>query len=291
MACVVFILALILDGCDMKKQENKNVSNQKITQEEKTTTTENPEIKRKEKVAQVTSNDYSQVSDKPYAWFFCRNKEHQPSGTGEQDGISINQYDGYYVNNKTTDKVVYFTFDCGYKNGYTSKILDTLKEYEATAAFFVTKGFVKDQPELIKQMKAEGHIVANHTMSHPSLAQCSVEEIVQELDGLAEYLKEQTGLEIDPFIRPPKGEYSERSLKVCQDLGYTTVFWSMAYLDYDVNNQPGKDHVVEMFQKYYHPGMITLTHNVSSSNEEALPEVLQNLKKEGYRFGSLWELR
>ena len=158
------------------------------------------------------------------------------------------------------------------------------------ACFFVTKTFIRDNPEIAKRMKEEGHQVGNHTITHPSMPSKSYEEIIQEVTGCADYMKEVTGYDMDPYLRPPRGEYSARTLMLTHDLGYKTIFWSMAYLDYDVNNQPGVDFVVNHFNKYHHNGAIILMHNVSASNAGALDTVITNLKAEGYRFASLNEL-
>ena len=119
-----------------------------------------------------------------------------------------------------------------------------------TAAFFVTQTFIRDNIELTKRMKAEGHLVCNHSVHHPSMPDKSVEEQKQEILDCENYMKEATGYEMDLFFRPPRGEYSKRTLQIAKDLGYRTIFWSMAYLDYDVNNQPDSGHVVEHFSKY-----------------------------------------
>ena len=169
-------------------------------------------------------------------------------------------------------------------------ILDILKKEGVTAAFFVTQTFIRDNIELTKRMKEEGHLVCNHTVTHPSMPAKSIEEQKNELLTCESYMKEATGYEMDLFFRPPKGEYSKRTLQMAKDLGYTTIFWSMAYLDYDVNNQPTSDHVVEHFKKYYHPGAIPLMHNVSVANRDALEQMLNNMKKEGYSFGTLYDL-
>ena len=186
-------------------------------------------------------------------------------------------------------KALYLTFDCGYENGYTPVILDTLKEADVKAIFFVTQTFIRDNPDLVKRMKEEGHMVGNHTITHPSLPGLSIEEQRAEIRGCADYMKEVTGYEMDPYIRPPKGEYSERTLQLCEDMGYCTLFWSIAYLDYDVNNQPSPDYVLQHFDKYCHPGAMPLIHNVSSANTQALPQLIRNLREAGYRFGTVDE--
>lgn len=246
-------------------------------------------------VTPTVAADYKQgldgLSTKLVGWCYERKKNNEPSGTYEP--FDIEPYGAYFRNIDVDegDKVIYFSFDCGYEYGYTEKILDTLKKHNIKATFFVTKSFLDTDAELAKRMKEEGHIVGNHTLHHPSLALKSDEEVYNEVKGLADLFKEKTGYELDPYIRPPMGEYSERVLKELQNMGYTTIFWSIAYGDYDVDNQPGKDYVVDHFKNYHHNGAITLTHTVSKSNCEALDDVLTYLEEQGYRFGSLAEVR
>jgi peptidoglycan-N-acetylmuramic acid deacetylase len=169
-------------------------------------------------------------------------------------------------------------------------MLDTLAEKGVKAMFFVTKNFIVNNPEYVKRMKDEGHLVGNHTVRHLSSPTLTPEELANELYEVAIAMEEYTGYSIDPYFRPPMGEYSERTLKVTQDMGYTSVFWSIAYYDYDTNDQPGKAYVVDHFKTYHHNGCIALIHNTSESNEQALGDVLDLLKDEGYRFGTLAEL-
>ena len=232
---------------------------------------------------------YYDYSNQKMAWWFKRNDEHLPSGC--DDTLELSDYGAYYLDENTEDKVVYLTFDCGYENGYTEKILNVLYEQEVPACFFVTKTYIRDNPELTKRMKEENHQVGNHTITHPSMPTKSYEEIINEVNGCAEYMKEVTGYGMDPYLRPPMGEYSERTLMITRDLGYKTIFWSMAYVDFYVDDQPGKDYVINHFEKYHHSGAIILMHNVSSSNAEALETVIVNLKAKGYRFASLNELK
>ena len=128
-------------------------------------------------------------------------------------------------------------------------------------------------------------------MNHPSLPSVSEKKLKSEVNGLAKLFKEKTGYRLDKYIRLPMGEYSNRVLKILSDMGYKSIFWSIAYMDYDVNKQPGKSYVVDHFKKYYHKGAITLTHNTSKSNAEALDDVLTYLEKKGYRFATLDELK
>lgn len=249
--------------------------------------TEEKKESQKERII-VEDTNYDEIDNTLYSWWFKRNDNHEKSGC--QEDFDITEFQAYYTV-PVSEKIIYITFDCGYENGYTADILDTLKEEQVTAAFFVTKTYIRDNVELAKRMKEEGHLVCNHTVTHPSMPSKSVEEQKNELLDCENYMKETTGYEMDLFFRPPKGEYSKRTLQIAKDLGYTTIFWSMAYLDYDVNNQPTSDHVVEHFQKYYHPGAIPLIHNVSIANRDALKQVIRNLKKEGYSFGSLYDLQ
>ena len=234
--------------------------------------------------------DPNTLSNTMMAWWFMRNENH--TAPSAQEEIDLSRYNAWYVKTdlKADEKPVFLTFDCGYENGYTPGMLDVLKKHKAPAAFFLCKHFIKDQPELVKRMKKEGHIVGNHTANHICMPEASEREIREEIAENAAYMKEATGYEMDHFFRPPKGEYSERTLQITKDMGYITVFWSLAYLDYDVNKQPGKEYVVNQFAKYIHPGDIPLIHNVSSSNAEALDDVLTALEQEGYSFCSLNEL-
>lgn len=313
--CLSLVGILLVAGCskvqtingvevteEVSEEASSTMEETTVEQTEETTTEEvestqesteeTPEENPRELATETTRSeiaDYNKLSNETNAWWFKRNTEHQPSGA--QDKIPIEKYDAYYVDKNTKEKVIYLTFDCGYENGFTPKILDVLKKKKVKAMFFVTKTFIRDNVDLVKRMKEEGHLVGNHTSTHPSLPSKSVEEIKKEIEDCASYCKEATGYEMDPYIRPPKGEYSERTLQVTKDLGYKTIFWSMAYLDYDVNNQPGKAYVVEHFKKYYHPGAIPLMHNVSQSNAEALEEIVDYLQNMGYSFESLDKMR
>ena len=242
----------------------------------------------------IEDDKYAQYSTKAEGWWFERKTDHSASGAyGYDTKYKFEQNGTYYINKNVSDddKVIYLTFDCGYENGYTDEILDTLKKHNAHGVFFVTKSYIRDASELVIRMKEEGHLVGNHTVSHPNLAKCETAKVVQELTECADFMKEKTGYSMDPFMRPPEGAYSEKSLQITGDLGYKTILWSMAYLDWDTANQPGKDYVVNHFTKYHHNGAIPLIHVVSESNMQALDDVLTMLENEGYRFGSVTELQ
>lgn len=267
--------------------EEKELGDAKKSDNDKKET--NPEDTGNQKKERIINEDtdYTGIDNTLYAWWFKRNDEHLQSGC--QEDFDITEYRAYYVV-PANRKVIYLTFDCGYENGYTADMLDILKKEKVTAAFFVTQTFIRDNVALVKRMKEEGHLVCNHSVTHPSMPSKTIEEQSQEILNCESFMKEATGYEMDLFFRPPRGEYSKRTLQLVKDLGYTTIFWSMAYLDYDVNNQPSKEHVIQHFRKYYHPGAIPLLHNVSKANHDALSDIIKDLKKEGYSFGNLYEL-
>lgn len=292
-AFILISLGLLQNfGHLMKKNSGFNQNGKAgLETEEKTKSSEkesNTESAPKQERVIVENTDYDSIDNTLYSWWFKRNDNHEKPGC--QEDFDITQYQAYYTV-PVSEKKIYITFDCGYENGYTADILDTLKEEQVPAAFFVTQTFIRDNVELAKRMKEEGHLVCNHTVTHPCMPEKSISQQRDELLKCEQFMKEATGYEMDLFFRPPKGEYSQRTLQMAKDLGYTTIFWSMAYLDYDVNNQPSSAHVVEHFTKYYHPGAIPLLHNVSVANRDALKQVIQNLKKEGYSFGTLYDLQ
>ena len=159
-----------------------------------------------------------------------------PVGNASQADLA--NYDAYYLGD-TGQKVIYLTFDCGYENGYTEKILDALKKHHAPAAFFVVGHMIESAPDIVRRMAAEGHVVGNHTFHHPDMSAISQQDAFQkELDSLAELYRQTTGKPLSRFYRPPQGKYSEENLKQAQALGYKTVFWSLAYVDWNTDSQP-----------------------------------------------------
>lgn len=189
------------------------------------------------------------------------------------------------ADNKDDQKTIYLTFDQGYENGYTAKILDTLKEKKVKATFFVLQDYAEKNPELIKRMIDEGHTVGNHSVSHPSMPSISIDEAKEEIMGLHNYIKEKFGYEMTEF-RPPKGEFSERILQLANECGYKTVMWSFAYADWDVDNQPNEEEALKKITEAKHDGAIYLLHSVSETNTNILGDVIDNLKKDGYTFKS-----
>ncbi len=223
-------------------------------------------------------------------WQFIRYKDHSQSGTREF--MPIADYGGFYVDKSVTDddKVIYLTFDCGYPSNLTEKILDTLKKHNAHANFFVTKMYLEKCMDYAVRMKEEGHAVCNHTVSHSDLRTMSVEKIVSEIMDVAEYFYKETGYTMSPFFRTPSGSYTVRLLTLIRDAGYRTVFWSIAYGDYDKKNPPAPGYVTNHFATYHHNGAVALMHNDCQQNADELDAVLTLLEEAGYRFALLDEV-
>lgn len=219
------------------------------------------------------------------------------ANNGQANSVSINYqkefenkgYNAVCLDTKSNSKVLYLTFDCGYENGYTAKILDTLKQKGVTAAFFCTLPQVKQNPQLINRMIDEGHIVGNHSNTHPSFPSVSRTEMMNEIKAMDDYLRLNFGYS-EPYFRYPKGEYSENSMDLVNSLGYKCVFWSCAYADWDLNNQKGADYAFNTVTARLHPGAIILLHSVSPDNANALGRIIDYAKEQGYCFKSLNDL-
>lgn len=232
----------------------------------------------------------SQYSTTSYNWGLGLNKEHKKPGGSGPAGWKLKKDGAYYVGKHSKkDPVIYLTFDCGYEAGYTKRILKILKKHDIKALFFVTKPYITENPGIVKKMKKAGHLVGNHTSTHPRMAKLSVKRIKKEIKDCENTMKKLTGYEMDHFLRPPEGNFSIRSVKTAQRMGYSTIFWSLAYYDYDTAHQPGAKFVIDKFRTYHHNGMIPLIHGCSKSNTEALDSVIRMLEKKGYRFGTLDE--
>ncbi len=211
-----------------------------------------------------------------------------PVGTASAD--HLRQYDALYLG-ETDEAVIYLTFDAGYENGYTGQILDVLKAHNVPATFFVVGNYLETAPELVKRMAAEGHIVANHTYHHPDMGRIADKaSFAGELTSLEEKYRDVTGLDMPKLYRPPRGVYSEENLKMAKELGYQTVFWSLAYVDWYVDDQPTKEEAFGKLLPRIHPGAVVLLHSTSKTNADILDELLSKWESMGYRFGSLEEL-
>ena len=194
---------------------------------------------------------------------------------------------GAFTLDTSGEKVLYLTFDCGYEyENLTSKVLDVLKEKGVTATFFCTLDHIRKETDLIARMIKEGHIVGNHSTTHPSFASISREKMAEEIEETENYLRENFGYAAK-YFRFPAGEYNESALELISSLGYSSVFWSVAYDDWDTTKVRGKDYAVEKVMSRLHPGAVILLHSVSKDNAEALGEIIDKAREEGYRFESL----
>ncbi|MBM7572428.1 delta-lactam-biosynthetic de-N-acetylase [Aquibacillus albus] len=220
-----------------------------------------------------------------YGWGFNKNKNHQQPDVGKYDQM-LEDYGGYYVD-KSGDKVVYLTFDNGYEKGYTNQVLDVLKDKNVPATFFVTGHYVESQPELVKRMVKEGHIIGNHSYYHPDFTTLSKEKIKKELDSLEEAVAKITPQKEMLYLRPPRGTFNEQTLKWTQELGYIHMFWSLAFVDWHTDKQKGWQSAYQQVMDHIHPGAIMLLHTVSQDNAEALEHMIDDLRKQGYTFKSL----
>ena len=211
-----------------------------------------------------------------------------PIGNAGRD--QLKQYDAVYMGDPA-EKTLYLTFDAGYENGSTEKILDVLKAQQVPAAFFLVGNYIEKNADLVRRMVDEGHIVANHTMHHYDMSKLSAKaDFSKELTELESLYKEKTGQDMAKFYRPPQGIYSEENLKMAKELGYKTVFWSLAYVDWNNDAQPTKAEAFAKLLPRTHPGAVILLHSTSQTNAEILEELIGHWKEEGYRFGTIEEL-
>jgi len=210
------------------------------------------------------------------------NPGEKPVGNAASE--TLLEYGSYFVAD-TEEKVIYLTFDAGYENGYTEQILDVLQHTETPAAFFLLGTYIRDYPELIKRMVNEGHTVANHTMNHPDMTKICRETFAKELSEPEEHYEMITGEPMAKLYRPPSGKYSTENLALAKELGYTTLFWSLAYVDWYDNDQPTKEQAFSKLIPRIHPGAIILLHNTSKTNAMILEDLIKEYKSMGYRFG------
>ena len=214
-------------------------------------------------------------------WGFRKNNNHVTPEIGKYQEM-IKDTNSYYVG--PNEKSVYLTFDAGYDNGMLDKILDTLNKKNVKASFFVTGDFIKRFPNLVLRIYNEGHSVCNHSYSHKKITCMSKDELSKDLKKLEDEYYKLTGDEMIHYFRPPEGEFDRTSLLNLKNLGYKTIFWSIAYKDWVTDKQSGMDYCVKTIMDNLHNGAIILMHSVSSSNQEALPTVIDKITNEGYTF-------
>lgn len=217
-----------------------------------------------------------------------QNMGQTPVGNASEEYLK--QYDAYFAGSGK-EKVIYLTFDAGFDNGYTEGILDTLKKHKVKAAFFVVGNFLETKPDIVKRMVDEGHIVGNHTYSHPDMSKIStVDKFSEEITKNENKYEEITGRKMQKFYRPPQGKFNEENLKMAKDMGYKTYFWSLAYVDWLQNKQPTKEEAFNKLLTRIHPGAIVLLHSTSKTNCEILDELLTKWEEMGYSFKGIDEL-
>lgn len=235
-----------------------------------------------------TPTSTSGLSNTTKGWGLKRNNNHQQPEMPSSITAFLKKYGAYWIGSSGS-KVLYLTFDEGYENGYTAKILDILKANDVKAAFFVTGHYLRSQPDLVRRMVNEGHIVGNHTDTHPSLPDVSDAQIKQELSTVEQEFEKATGRKGMKYLRPPKGEYSERTLAVTRELGYHNIFWSLALVDW-VPMPGGPQEAYDSVMGNLHNGALILLHAVSKDDTEALDRILKDAKAQGYSFKTLDDL-
>jgi len=202
----------------------------------------------------------------------------------------LKKYNAVYIGD-TSKKEICLTFDAGYENGCTEKILDVLKKHDVKAAFFLVGNYIEKNADLVRRMAAEGHTVGNHTMHHPDMSAIADPAAFRaELEGLEALYKETVGEDLPKYYRPPQGTYSEENLKQAKELGYKTVFWSLAYVDWKNDDQPDPEAAVQKLNARLHPGAVVLLHSTSQTNAQILDRLLTEWKEMGYSFITLDEL-
>ncbi len=225
------------------------------------------------------------LSNKKIEWGIQRKDNNEQPDLGSKNQQLIEKYNGIALGNKEK-KYIYLTFDSGYEAGYTEKILNALKENEVQGTFFVTAHYINTAPELVQRMIDEGHIVGNHTVNHKSMPSLSNEEIKKEVMELHQMMYKKFGYEMK-YIRPPKGEFSERTLSETEKLGYKNVMWSFAYVDWDEKKQPSKEEAMKKIMLNLHNGEVMLLHSTSKTNAEIMNEMIKEVKEKGYEFKNI----
>ncbi|MBQ9760616.1 MAG: polysaccharide deacetylase family protein [Clostridia bacterium] len=229
-----------------------------------------------------------------HSWY-CKHVKNHEQPTADSSISFIESHNGFYVDHRHSDatdadKVVYLTFDAGYENGNVGKILDVLKEKETPAAFFILGNLITHDTELVKRMLAEGHTVGNHTLRHKDMSRVDNDAFLAELHALESLYKEKIGSKMASYYRPPEGRFSEENLICADQNGYKTIFWSFAYPDWDNKRQPDPEKAKQIILENLHNGEVMLLHPTSATNAAILGEIIDSIKAQGYRFGTLDEL-
>ncbi|MGP4071714.1 delta-lactam-biosynthetic de-N-acetylase [Piscibacillus sp. B03] len=226
--------------------------------------------------------------EETYGYGYKKQYNEQPPDLGFYAPL-IEKYNGIYMGDPNQKKV-YLTFDNGYEEGYTSTVLDILKEKKVPATFFLTGHYVDDEQNLVKRMVKEGHIIGNHSNKHLDYTKASEAQMKKDLKDLDDKIKKYTGQDTVQFFRPAEGKFNEKSLAVTDELGYVNVFWTVAFVDWYSDRKNGWKHAFNEVMEQVHPGAIILLHTVSQDNADALSHLIDELRKRGYEFGSLEDL-
>lgn len=234
-------------------------------------------------------NQFANSSIEAAAWGLHFSGEGQ-APSGPASAAQLKKYDAVYLGD-TGEKVLYLTFDAGYENGCTEKILDVLKAHQVPAAFFLVGNYMEKNADLVRRMVEEGHIVGNHTMHHYDMRKLTDKAAFQkELQDLETLFTQITGKALPKYYRPPQGTYSQQNLEMAKELGYKTVFWSLAYVDWNNDSQPSADQAFSKLLPRTHDGAVVLLHSTSSTNAQILDELLTKWEAMGYSFASIDQL-
>lgn len=289
-ALVLFVTGLTVAGQMWREHIAKQQisSPPKVSEPADTSSTQSIAVNKPEQKIEKPVVNMLSISNELIGWGLGVKTDGTPPTVPDATKRMLSEHDAFYLG-EIANKEVYLTFDEGYEAGYTPEILDILKKNDVPAAFFVTGHYIKSQPELVKRMVAEGHIVGNHTVSHPSMPALANEALKKELDGLNQQFETLTGKKMS-YFRPPRGEFSERTLAVTKDLGYKTIFWSIAFADW-IPLKGGPEESYTTVMNRLHNGAIILLHAKSEDNTRALDKIIKGIKDKGYQFKSLDQLK
>ena len=290
---IIFLaLALIfVSGC-MNTPDTENVTDVKntTTVQYNTFTGRKPLEKISYKASDPDNKNGLSTAKKEHSYGVAEGGEPHSISIENQKYFDSVSYNAIAYDNKTKDKNLYLTFDCGWENGYTEKCLDVLKEKNVPAAFFCTLDHIRSTPELIARMINDGHIIGNHSANHADFSEISRQQMADEILECDNYLRKNFGYATS-FFRFPEGSYNENALELIDSMGYTSVFWSCAYADWDVNAVKGGDYAFKTVTSRLHPGAIILLHSVSPDNAEALGKIIDFAHGQGYEFRALTDYK
>lgn len=298
---ILSISIFFIVGCSNSQKKQNTGQNKEIPSQEDSQNVDNSKDISSVTVSDGTDNpsnkdildndneelDVSSLDNTALDWFYIPNAIHQTPEVNTDIKFNFSDYNAIYNGPiKDNQKTLYLTFDEGYENGYTSKILDVLKQNKIKAVFFVTSPYIKENKDLIKRMVKEGHIVGSHSKTHPSMPTKTgnLKGFNNEFEDVEKLYKDLTGKNIVKFFRPPMGKYSEKSLAMTKNLGYKTIFWSFAYRDWDTEKQPSHDEAKKKIMDNLHDGSILLLHAVSQTSTEILSDFISDARKLGYNF-------